>query len=72
VSAVLATLNLLAFAFHTVAELTYDVWLLAINKTGARSRFFERLRSITVFLVFPSWHNLLTTLAFAHPPSQPP
>jgi hypothetical protein len=71
-SAVLATLNLLAFAFHTVAELTYDLWLQAINKTAARSRFFERLRSITVFLVFPSWHNLLTTLAFAHPPSQPP
>ena len=71
-SSVLATLNLLAFAFHTVAELTYDLWLQAINKTAARSRFFERLRSITVFLVFPSWHNLLTTLAFAHPPSQPP
>ena len=71
-SAVLATLNLLAFAFHTVAELTYDLWLQAINKTGARGRFFERLRSITVFLVFPSWQNLLTILAFAHPPSQPP
>jgi hypothetical protein len=71
-SAVLATLNLLAFAFHTVAELTYDLWLQAINKTGARSRFFERLRSITVFLLFPDWQHLLTTLAFAHPPSQPP
>src|SRR6202163_1796737 len=66
------TLDLLAFAFHTVAELTYDLWLQAINKTGARSRFFERLRSITVFLVFPDWQHLLTTLAFAHPPSQPP
>ena len=71
-SAVLATLNLRAFAFHTVAELTYDLWLQAINKTGARSRFFERLRSITVFLLFPDWQHLLTTLAFAHPPSQPP
>jgi hypothetical protein len=71
-SAVLATLNLLAFAFHTVAELTYDLWLQAINKTGARSRFFERLRSITVFLLFLDWQHLLTTLAFAHPPSQPP
>jgi hypothetical protein len=51
-------------------ELTYDLWLQAINKTGARSRFFERLRSITIFLLFPDWHRLLTTLAFAHPPSQ--
>ena len=58
-SAVLAILNLLAFTFHTVAELTHDLWLQAINKTGARNRFFERLRSITVFLVFPSWQHLL-------------
>jgi hypothetical protein len=71
-SSVLAILNLLAFAFHTVAELTHDLWLQAINKAGARRRFFEHLRSITVYLVFPSWQNLLTTLAFAHPPSQPP
>jgi hypothetical protein len=26
---------------HTVAELTYDLWLQAINKTGDRSRFFR-------------------------------
>ena len=71
-SAVLAILNLLAFAFHTVADLTHDLWLQAVNKAGARSRFFERLRAITVFLVFPSWHSLLITLAFAQPPSQPP
>jgi hypothetical protein len=60
------------FELHTVAELTYDLWLQAINKTGARSRFFERLRSITVFLLFSDWQNLMTTLAFARPPSQPP
>ena len=71
-SAVLAILNLLAFAFHTVADLTYDLWLQAVNKAGARSRFFEHLRAITIFLVFPSWQSLLTTLAFARPPSQPP
>ena len=65
-------LNLLAFAFHTVADLTYDLWLQAVNKAGARSRFFEHLRAITIFLVFPSWQSLLTTLAFAQPPSQPP
>jgi hypothetical protein len=71
-SAVLATLNLLAFAFHTVIELTHDLWHQAINTAGARRRFFEHLRSITVFLVFPSWQDLLTTLAFAHPLSQSP
>jgi len=56
-SAVLATLNLLAFTFHTVVELTHDLRLKAINKTGARTRFFERMRSITVFLVFSSWQQ---------------
>jgi hypothetical protein len=71
-SAVLATLNLLAFTFHTVAELTYDLWQQAVNKTGARSRFFERMRSITVFLVFRSWTDLLTALAFASQLPQPP
>jgi hypothetical protein len=71
-SAVLATLNLLAFTFHTVAELTYDLWRQAVNKTGARSRFFERMRSITVFLVFRSWTDLLTALAFASQLPQPP
>ena len=71
-SAALATLNLLAFAFHTVADLTYDVWYQAVSKTGARSRFFERMRSITVFVVFRSWTNLLTTMAFASQLPQPP
>jgi len=69
---VLATLNLLAFAFHTVCELAEDLWRQAMQQQARRSRFFEHLRSITVFLVFPSWRDLLETLAFAKPPPQPP
>jgi hypothetical protein len=71
-SAVLATLNLLAFAFHTVCELAEDLWREAMQQQARRSRFFEHLRSITVFLVFPSWRDLLETLAFAKPPPPPP
>jgi len=71
-AAVLATLNLLAFAFHSVAELTQDIWRQAVTQVGARARFFEQLRSITAFLLFPSWHSLLTSPGFAKPPSQPP
>ena len=71
-SAVLATLNLLAFAFHTVAELAEDLWRRAAQAQGRRTRFFEALRSITVFLLFPSWTDLLETLAFARAPPQPP
>ena len=51
-AAVLVTLNLIAFAYHTLAELTGDLWARAREKTGTRIAFFNHLRSITVFLVF--------------------
>lgn len=71
-SAVLATLNLLAFSFHTVCELTDNLWRRAAKAQGRRTRFFEALRSITIFLVFPSWRHLLETLAFVRAPPLPP
>src|SRR5215203_1135137 len=71
-SAVLATLNLLAFACHTVCELAEEMWKRAVHAQGRRSRFFEALRSLTVFWVFPSWDDLVATLAFAKPPPIPP
>jgi hypothetical protein len=71
-SAVFVTLNLLAFACHTVCDLTEDIWRRAMEKMGARVRFFENLRAITNFLVFPTWDDLLSTLAFARPPPTAP
>jgi hypothetical protein len=65
-SAVFVSLNLLAFAFHTVCDLAEDLWRGAMEKMGTRGRFFENLRSITTFLIFPT--DLLATLAFARPP----
>ncbi len=67
-AAVLATLNLLAFAFHTVCDLADELWRAALDAAGARRRFFEHLRAITVYLVFPTWRILLTTLATGQPP----
>jgi hypothetical protein len=67
-SAVFVSLNLLAFAFHTVCDFAEDLWRRAMKKMGTRSRFFENLRSITTFLIFPTWDDLLATLAFARPP----
>lgn len=67
-AAVLATLNLLAFACHTVCDLAETAWRQAMSTLGRRTRFFETLRSLTVYLVFPSWPDLLATLAFARPP----
>src|SRR5246127_4493396 len=63
-AAVLVTLNLIAFAYHTLAELTEHLWARAREKAGTRIAFFNHLRSITVFLVFASWRDLLATLTF--------
>jgi hypothetical protein len=68
----LVTLNLLAFAFHTICDQAEDVWRLARSKAGSRARFFSRLAAITEFLVFQTWDELLETLAFTRPPPRPP
>ena len=52
-SAVLATLNLIAFAIHLAAELADITWKAAIEATGARVRFFGNLRALTAYLLFP-------------------
>jgi hypothetical protein len=56
-SAVFVSLNLLAFAFHTVCDFAEDLWRRAMKKMG--TRFFENLRSITTFVIFPT--DLLAT-----------
>lgn len=67
-AAVLATLNLLAFACHTVCELGGRAWQAARRELVTRQGFFQTLRTLTSYLVFPSWDNLLATMAFARPP----
>ena len=71
-AALLVTLNLLAFAFHTVCDQTQPLWQLARSKTSSRVQFFSRLATITIYLIFPSWDDLLQTLAFTKPPPRPP
>lgn len=71
-SAVLAMLNLLAFACHTTCDLADRAWRAARRELVTRQGFFQNLRSITTFLVFPSWEVLLGTMAFAQPPPQGP
>ena len=69
-SNLLVSLNLLAFAFHTVANLCVLAWRTALATRGAKYRFFEHLRTITAYIVFPNWYSLLTTIA--DPKAQPP
>ncbi len=67
-SALLATMNLLAFTLHTVCDLVENLWRKAREATAARKRFFEELRSITRYLVFPDWGVLVSTMVTGVPP----
>jgi hypothetical protein len=57
-AAILATLNLLAFAIHTVCDIADDLWRTARQQLGSRNQFFSNLAAITTFLIFPSWQGL--------------
>jgi hypothetical protein len=71
-SAILVSLNLLAFAIHTVCDIGDELWRNARAKLGPRYNFFGKLAGITAYVIFPSWEDLLLTLAFAKPPPVPP
>jgi hypothetical protein len=59
-AAVLVTLNLLAFLFHTVFELLDAKYKLLRQALGARATFFNDIRTLTRYFVFSSWDHLLT------------
>ena len=63
-----AAMNLLAFAFHTVCDCLEDLWIKARLAKRSRRRLFEHIRTITAYLVFPDWKNLMITLIDAKPP----
>jgi hypothetical protein len=46
------------------------LWIKAREAKRARKRFFEHVRTITAYLVFPSWEILLTTLIKSKPPPE--
>jgi hypothetical protein len=69
-ASVLVTLNLLAFAYHTVAELCVLAWRNAMATWVARYHFFEQLRGVTAYIVFANWADLLATIA--NPKARPP
>jgi hypothetical protein len=71
-AAILVSLNLLAFAFHTVCDHLEPLWQLARSKAGSRRQFFHLLAGGTFFLIFPSWDDLIQTLAGTKPPPLPP
>ena len=65
----LAALNMLAFAWHTVLDLIEPPWRRAREAAEKRTRFFAYLATLTSFVVFPAWPDLLEALAtFTIPP----
>jgi hypothetical protein len=64
-ASVLVVLNLLAFAFHTSARLAVLAWREAVVARGPTYRFFEHLRTVTVYVVFQDWDHLLRSIAAA-------
>jgi len=58
-SAVMATLNLLAFLTHTVLGLMDANYQLVRQKLVTRKNFFNDLRALTRYLCFDSWTALL-------------
>ena len=66
----LAALNMLAFAWHTVLDLLEPPWRRARDAADKRTSFFAYLATLTRFVVFPDWTDLLEALAtFTIPPS---
>ena len=65
----LAALNLLAFAWHTVLDLLEPPWQKAREAAEKRTSFFAYIGTLTSFVIFPSWPELLEALAtFTIPP----
>ncbi len=63
-----AAMNLLAFALHTICDALEQLWINARTAKRARTRFFEHIRTITAYLVFPDWKTLMQTLIDSKPP----
>lgn len=71
-ASLLVALNLLAFAMHNACTLAEGQWQDGHQRLGAKMRLFEHIRTITTYLVFPSWGSLLRTIRTGRPPPQPP
>jgi hypothetical protein len=58
-AALLVTMNLLAFLFHTFLDFTDVHYRLVRATLPSRQTFFQDLRALTRYLYFPSWQGLL-------------
>jgi hypothetical protein len=50
-------------------NVTDELWRLARQKLVTRSRFFNMIADAAALMFFPSWGELLRTVAFVRPPA---
>jgi hypothetical protein len=65
----LATLNLLAFAWHSLLDQIEPPWKAAREAVAKRTAFFAELLTLTKFVVFPSWGSLLQAITTSDLPT---
>lgn len=58
-STTLLTLNLLAFLLHTIAQVADELYQLIRRALGSRRTFFDDIRALMRYWLFPDWQSLL-------------
>jgi hypothetical protein len=58
-SSLLLTMNLLAFALHTLLEVSDISYRLVRAAVGARRKFFQHLEALTAYWYFQNWERLM-------------
>ncbi len=58
-SSLLATMNILAFLFHTVLSFTDKSYRLVRAALPSRATFFQHMNALSHYMHFPSWNALL-------------
>ncbi len=58
-SALLVTLNILAFLIHTLMEFTDEKYRLLRATLPTRKTFFDDVRALTRYICFGSWENMM-------------
>lgn len=59
-SAVLVTLNLLAFLIHTILDENNTIYAAIRQELGTRKTFFDDIRALTRYFYFKDWDTLLS------------
>lgn len=56
---VLATMNLLAFLFHTILEMTHEIYQILRKALGRRENLFHSIRTLLTLICFRSFDTLM-------------